>query len=84
MDHFQEHPFYGSEIYREQEQAYIKKILTKYKDHAPNDELKKKIWDELQWEKHLGNIKIPFKVVLRNDSSGKFPPAIEVILDTKV
>lgn len=80
----EEHPFYGTEIYRNQEQEYIRKLLAKYQNDPVNDELKKKIWDELQWEKHLGNIKIPFKVVIRQDSTGKFPSRIDVILDTKV
>lgn len=79
-----EHPFYGTEIVRGQEQEYIKKILKKYNKEPVTEELKAKIWDELQMEKYKGNIKIPFKVVLRRDASKKYPDCIEVILDTKV
>lgn len=78
------HPFYDVEIVRRQEQEYIQNLLRKYKDEPVTDELKKKIWDELMWEKHLGNIKIPFKLVTRKDATGKFPSYLEVILDTKV
>lgn len=77
-------PFYGSEILRFNEQDYINSLLSKYKDLPPTDELKKKIYDELMMEKYKGNIKIPFKVAMRLDPSGNFPPYIEVILDTKV
>lgn len=80
----EEHPFYGKQILREQEQVYIKNLLRKYKKETATEELKKKIWDELQMEKHAGRITIPFKIVFSHDSSGKFPDYIEVILDTKV
>lgn len=79
-----EHPFYGIEIFRRKEQDYIKKLLKKYRNEAVTDELKAKIWDELQMEKYHGRITIPFKVVMRRDSSKKFPDYIEIILDTKV
>jgi hypothetical protein len=79
-----EHPFYGYEIYRLQQQEYIQSLLTKYKNEAPTEELKKKIWDELQMEKYLGRVTIPFKIAIRRDPYGKFPPCIEIILDTKV
>lgn len=78
------HPFYGVDILRDREQAYINRLLKKYKKHPANDELKKAIFDELTNERALGNIKIPFKVVLRNAIPEKFPPCIEVILDSKV
>ncbi len=39
---------------------------------------------ELQMEKHLGRITIPFRMGVRRDPYGKFPDLIEVILDTKV
>ena len=78
------HPFYGYQIIRRTEQEYINALLAKYKNDAVDDALKQKIWDELQMEKHLGNITIPFKVVMRKDPSGQFPEYIEVILDTKV
>lgn len=66
-------------VLRHQEQEYINKLLKRFKDQPPTPELKKKIWEELMMEKHLGRITIPFKVFLRKD-----PPMIEVILDTKV
>lgn len=84
MSEHEEPPFYGSDIYRAKEQEYINHLLSKYKNEPVNDELKKKIWDDLHWEKHVGNIKIPFKVVMRKDVSGKSPNMIDVILDTKV
>lgn len=79
-----EHPFYGYEIYAKRELEYIKTLLKKYRHEAVTDELRKKIWDELQMEKHFGRIKIPFKIATRKDPTGKFPNFIEVILDTKV
>ena len=78
------HPFYGQEIIRNDQQTYIKKILKKYQKELVNEELKKKIWEELQMEKYEGRITIPFKVTLRRDSTGLYPDFIEVILDTKV
>jgi len=79
-----DHPFYGKDIYRDREEEYIETLLKKYKKEPVNEELKEKIWDELMWEKHLGNIHIPFKVVIRKDAQNKYPDTIEVILDTKV
>jgi len=82
--HNEEHPFYGSWVLASREQKYIQQILKKYRNEPVNEDLKKKIWEELQMEKHYGRIKIPFKVVIQADSTGKFPPFVEVILDTKV
>jgi hypothetical protein len=79
-----EHPFYGYEIIRENQQAYINQLLKKYEKHPVNEDLKKLIWDDLQMEKYHGRITIPFKVTLRRDSTGKFPDFIEVMLDSKV
>ncbi len=79
-----EHPFYGQWIIRRTQQEYIQKLLQKYKHEPASEELKKKIWEELQMEKHFGRITIPFKVALRLDKMGKFPDYVEVILDTKV
>jgi len=79
-----EHPFYGHVIIRREQEAYIKTLLKKYQNEPVSDELKKKVWDELQMEKHLGRITIPFKLAVRRDPYGKFPNIIEVILDTKV
>lgn len=84
MDEEHEHPFYGYPIYRKKEQQYIEDLLKKYRDLPVNEELKKKIWDELQMEKYHGRVTIPFKVVMRRDTSGLFPDYVEVILDTKV
>lgn len=78
------HPFYGQVIIRRQQQEYIHSLLEKYRHQPVSDELKMKVWDELQMEKHLGNITIPFKLAVRRDPYGKFPDCIEVILDTKV
>lgn len=78
------HYFYGQPIVRNQQQEYIKELLKKYKNEPVTDELKQKVWDELQKEKYLGNIVIPFKIAVRKDPSGKFPDYIDVILDTKV
>lgn len=78
------HPFYGSEIIRRDEAKYIEKLLKKYKNEKVDETLKAKIWDELQMEKHLGNVRIPFKLAIRHDASGNFPDYIEVILETKV
>ena len=79
-----EHPFYGHVIIRREQEAYIKTLLKKYQNEPVSDELKKKVWDELQMEKNLGRITIPFKLAVRRDPYGKFPNIIEVILDTKV
>lgn len=76
--------FYGYPILRQKEEEYIESLLKKYKGEPVTDELKSKIWEELQMEKHLGRVTIPFKIVMRRDPSGKFPEYIEVILDTKV
>lgn len=79
-----EQPFYGIDVIRRKEQEYIQNILKKY-DHEPvTEDLKAKIWDELQMEKHQGKVTIPFKVIMRRDASKKYPDYIEVILDTKV
>lgn len=79
-----EEPFYGSWVYRRREQDYIQAILRKYQTEPVSDELKKQVYDNLMREKYLGNITIPFRVVLRRDAYGKYPNRIEVILDTKV
>ncbi|MBA3815255.1 MAG: hypothetical protein H0X29_01800 [Parachlamydiaceae bacterium] len=78
------HPFYGHDIIRRNEQQYIQQLLSKYQHEPVSDELKKKVWDDLQREKHLGRVTIPFRLGVRRDPYGKFPDVIEVILDTKV
>ncbi len=84
MAKHKEHPFYGEEIYRVRQQEYIQKLLEKYKKDPVDDNLKKKIWDDLQMEKYTGRITIPFKVALRRDPYHNIPDYIEIILDTKV
>ncbi|HEY4831447.1 MAG TPA: hypothetical protein VIH61_02695 [Waddliaceae bacterium] len=84
MSKHEERPFYGENIVSRKEQSYIQNLLKKYRSEPVTDELKKKIWNELQTEKHLGRIKIPFKIVIRKDPNRTFPDYIEVILDTKV
>ncbi len=79
-----EHPFYGFEVVRRQQQTYIQHLLKKYQNEPVTDELKGKIWDELQMEKYLGHVTIPFKIVMWRDAMQKFPNYIEIILDTKV
>ena len=71
-------------ILRDREQAYIDRLLKKYRGEVADDTLKKAIFEDLQKEKFLGNIKIPFKVILKNGVPGKFPPCVEVVLDSKV
>lgn len=84
MSSEEEHPFYGYDIIRRKEKEYIENLLKKYQNEPVTDDLKKRVWDELQMEKHLGNVKIPFKLAIRKDPTGKFPDRLEVILDTKV
>ncbi len=84
MSNAHHHPFYGYEIIRRREEEYINSLLQKYQNEPVSEELKKKVWDELQMEKHKGNVTIPFKMTTRRDSYGKFPDRIEIILDTKV
>lgn len=79
-----ERPFYDVEVIREREAEYIRDKLKKYRNDPVTEGLKEKIWEELQMEKHLGKITIPFKVVMRSGPSKKFPDYIEVILDSKV
>lgn len=79
-----EHPFYDKEVLRDQEQAFIRRLLQKYRNEKVNQDLKKQVYDDLSREKSLGNITIPFRVILKRDSYGKYPDVIEVILDTKV
>ena len=84
MAKHEEHPFYGKPIYRDRQAHYIKELLSKYKGEKATEELKKRIWDDLQMAKHEGKVSIPFKVALRLDPTGMFPEYVEVLLDTKV
>jgi hypothetical protein len=80
----QHHHFYGKPIHRAEEQRTIREILKKYQHALVNEELQKKIYDDLVKEKHLGNISIPFKVLMKHDPLGKYPSYIEIVLDSKV
>lgn len=84
MNDQHEHPFYGQVIVRRQEEEYIKQLMEKHRGKPVSEELKKTVWDELQKEKYLGRVTIPFKMAVRRDPYGKFPDIIEIILDTKV
>ncbi len=79
-----EHPFYGVDIIRRREKEYIQQLLKKHLGEPVNEDLMRKIWDELQMEKYRGNITIPFKVVMTRDAQKKYPDYIEIILDSKV
>lgn len=83
-DHDHEQPFYGHVIIRREQEEYIKSLMKKHQKEPVTEELKKKVWDELQMAKHQGKITIPFKLATRMDPYGKFPDIIEIILDTKV
>jgi len=78
------HPFYGSEIVRDQQQLYIQSLLSQFKGVKADEALKEQIWNLLQHEKSMGSITIPFKVVLRSFPHSSRLPYIEIILDTKV
>ncbi len=71
-------------IDRRAQQAFLNRLLIKYSDARADSALRARISDELALEKHLGRLKISYKVVLRLDPAGLFPSKIEVILDTKV
>ncbi len=77
-------PYYGKEICRDEEHLYIEKVLKKHKGEVATEELRKKIYDDLMWEKHLGHVTIPFKIVLVKDESGHGVDYIDILLDTKV
>ena len=84
MDKQNRHAFYGYEIISREEKEKVEEILKPYQGLAATEELKKKIWDDLQKAKYEGRITIPFKVVSRKDIYKKYPDCIEIILDTKV
>ena len=84
MSEHEEGPFYGIDIIRRTEEETVRKILQQFKNEPVTDELKKRIWDELQKAKFEGTLKMPFKVVMRRDRTRKYPEYVEVILDTKV
>lgn len=78
------HYFYGKPIPRHSEQERIQRLLAKYKGEEVTEELKRKVWEELQREKHRGTLTIPFKLAIRRDAYNLYPPFLEVILDTKL
>ncbi len=80
----QQHLFYGQEVVRGQQQEYIQKVLEKYAGEPATEELRNKIYDDLMQEKHLGNVTIPFKVILQKDETGVRPDYIDILLDTRV
>jgi len=84
QSHSDKHPFYGVNIIRRREQEYIEQLLRKYRHEPVTEELKSKIWEELQMEKYAGRLTIPFKMNMKRDATKKYPDVIEVILDTKV
>ncbi len=77
-------PYYGKVICRDEEHVYIEKVLAKYRNERATEELRVKIYDDLMWEKHLGHVTIPFKVILVKDESGHAVDYIDVLLDSKV
>ena len=79
-----DHLFYEKEIVRGNEQEVINAVLKQFKHEPATDELKNTIYDALCKEENLGNINIPFKVLLKKDQSGVHPDYIEVMLDTRV
>jgi hypothetical protein len=77
-------PFYGKVINRRAEKEYIQSVVQQFKDRPVDEALKKEVWEKLMWEKHLGNVTIPFKLALRKDPQKLYPDHLEVILDSKV
>lgn len=61
----------------------IKNVLKKYESDTPNEELCKKIWEELaalRAEKKLSSL---CRVVLVKDREGVYPPRVDVVVETK-
>jgi hypothetical protein len=79
-----DHLFYEQKVDRDANQELINKILEKYKSEPPTEALKEKIYNDLHQEKSLGNITIPFGIVLKKDPTGIHAPFIEITLDTRV
>jgi hypothetical protein len=80
MDRYK--PFYQKHIDRTQQKTYIQSILDEYHGKTPGDELFKEIYDRLSWEKHLGNIELPFKLTRKESQRGE--TYFEVLMETKV
>ncbi|GAB4228439.1 MAG: hypothetical protein Tsb0021_05750 [Chlamydiales bacterium] len=78
------HYFYDRPIFPDREQRYINEVLTQFREEPANEKLMEKIWNALQYEKSIGNIRIPFKLSLRKDPYNQYPTLIEIILDTKI
>lgn len=79
-----ERPFYGKQVARQVEEEFIQSIVSKYRKDPVNEELMEKVYNELMHEKYLGNITIPFKVLMQKDETGRRPDYIEILLDSKV
>jgi hypothetical protein len=77
-------PFYGKQIIRREERERIERLVAKYRDEPASDLLCQKIYDELMWQKHLGEITIPFQVVLNRGSGEGGVDYIEILLESKV
>ena len=77
-------PYYGKTICRDEEQLYIEKVLSKYKGEPATEELRKKVYNDLMREKHVGHVTIPFKIVLVKDDTGCGVDYIDILLDSKV
>ncbi|MCH1429715.1 MAG: hypothetical protein GWP59_06360 [Chlamydiales bacterium] len=75
-------PFYQKHIDRTEQKTYIQSILDEYKDKPLSDELFKELYDRLSWEKHLGNIQVPFKLERKEGHGGT--SYFEVTMETKV
>ncbi len=78
------HYFYGKPILVHEEQERIQELMQHFKGKPATEELRCQIYDMLTEERAKGLFSVPFKVVLRNDTSGAYSPYIEVILDSKV
>lgn len=76
--------FYDEPIFRSRQQAFVNDLLKKYKNEPATEELRQKIYDDLSAEKAKGTLKMPFKVILKQDALHRFPDQIEILLDTKV
>jgi hypothetical protein len=77
-------PFYGKKISRHEEQEHIQRVVDKYRMEPADEKLHEKVYNELMFDKYLGKITIPFRVVLQKDPTGIRRPYIDILLDTKV
>ncbi|MCH9609081.1 MAG: hypothetical protein S4CHLAM45_08440 [Chlamydiales bacterium] len=68
----------------DQEQKTIETILKKYLHLPPDEELKKKIYNDLTEAKANGKIFTPFKVILRKNPDPNIRNFIEIAIETKI